>query len=182
MDSGRFREDLYYRLAVLEVRIPALRDRVDDIASLAKHLVQKIGHKLERERIDMDDAFLAKLQLYDWPGNVRELENVIERAIVRIGADNRLTAELLRLPNESASNLYGGHRPDEQGNPADQVKTLREVEKLAIIEALSACKGNIQQTASRLGIGRNTLYRKLEEYTLVIPGSALHARRLMVRS
>ncbi|HKS72739.1 MAG TPA: sigma 54-interacting transcriptional regulator [Terriglobales bacterium] len=182
VESGRFREDLYYRLAVLEVRIPALRERAEDVDDLAKRLVQKIGGKLDRKRVDIEEAFFAKLHLYPWPGNVRELENVIERAIVRMGAGDLLTAELLQLPNENSAPLPRT-RQSATGEPTpDRIKTLREVEKTAILEALSVCQGNIQRTASRLGIGRNTLYRKLEEYALLSPGSGRPAARLMMRS
>lgn len=182
VESGHFREDLYYRLAVLEVRIPSLRERVDDIADLARHLVQKIARKLERNLVEIDEAFFAKLRLYPWPGNVRELENVIERAIVRMEADNLLTAELLQLPNEASYRVHSTHQPAPAEAATEQIKTLREVEKLAIIEALSACRGNIQQTASRLGIGRNTLYRKVEEYGLLSPSSMRRMPRQLVHS
>jgi sigma-54 dependent transcriptional regulator, acetoin dehydrogenase operon transcriptional activator AcoR len=177
VEGGAFREDLYYRLAVLEVRVPPLRERMEDLASLAKCLVAKIATRLERDDVRIDDSFLATLHGYTWAGNVRELENVIERAMVRIGPDNILTAELLQAPEHPGSKP---HPPDCKVaaviRTGEDVRPLREVEKQAIAEALNACRGNIQRTAARLGIGRNTLYRKMQEYALA-PAGPSHSRR-----
>ena len=173
-----FREDLYYRLAVLEVRVPPLRERMEDLPNLVKCLVAKVAARLERDDVRIDDSFLAKLNEYTWPGNVRELENVIERAMVLVGPDNVLAAELLQAP-EPASAKPNPPRCEAASavRAWEDVKSLREVEKQAIAEALSAFRGNIQHTAARLGIGRNTLYRKMQEYGLV-PPSATHSRRI----
>jgi len=182
VERGAFREDLYYRLAVLEVRVPPLRDRIQDIPDLASCLVAKVSSKLQRDVIRIDDSFLSKLSSYTWPGNVRELENVIERAIVRLHHDDMLTADLVELPNEGSGNLRNP-RPEPRTTeaPATQVKSLREVEKQAIAEALRLCNGNIQRTAARLGIGRNTLYRKMEEYGLLPPDSARRSSKALTR-
>jgi len=171
VERGAFREDLYYRLAVLEVHIPPLRERVEDIGELAKCLVGKVAAKLERNDVRIDNSFLAKLNDYTWPGNVRELENAIERAIVRMGSDNILTAELLHAPDNAVVNVTPPHceplAPSRQVQ--EDVRPLRELEKEAIARALIVCHGNIRRTAAQLGIGRNTLYRKMEEYELVPP-------------
>lgn len=163
---GTFREDLYYRLSVLEILVPPLRDRLSDIPELAQRLAVKIVAKLNRPPVLIEDGFLTKLATYNWPGNIREMENSIERAIVRIGDGNILSAEALSLTGQPAA----PPTPARQNAPAlpPPAQTLVEIERLAITEALAACGGNIVRTAARLGICRNTLYRKIEEYRLKI--------------
>jgi transcriptional regulator of acetoin/glycerol metabolism len=179
VERGAFREDLYYRVAVLEVRVPPLRERMEDFASLTKCLVAKIATRLERDNIRIDDSFQAKLHGYTWPGNVRELENVIERAMVRMGTDNVLSAELLQAPEYPSAKPHPPLCEIAAAIPSgEDVRPLWEVEKQAIAEALSACRGNIQRTAVRLGIGRNTLYRKIQEYELAPPGLSHSQRNL----
>lgn len=182
VERSAFREDLYYRLAVLEVRVPPLRERMEDLAKLAKCLVSKVAAKLERDNVRIDDSFLAKLNGYTWPGNVRELENVIERAMVRMGPDNVLTAELLVAPEDVIASPTPPHcKPGAATRAGKDVRPLWEVEKQAIVEALSVCRGNVQRTAARLGIGRNTLYRKMEEYELA-PSGPSHCHRNVPKS
>jgi transcriptional regulator with PAS, ATPase and Fis domain len=163
IEAGRFREDLYYRLAVLEVKIPPLRERNEDIPQLARCLIAKISTRLERPSVEIAEDCLQKLATYSWPGNVREMENVLERAIIRTRGCPILTAKHLDLPAEgsrptSASAVVG------RTHPAQAASSLRDIEKQAIAEALSVCCGNIKQTAARLGVARNTLYRKMEDY------------------
>ena len=175
VERGTFREDLYYRVAVLEVRIPPLRERMEDIADLAKCLTAKLAAKLERDDVRLEDGFLKKLTTYSWPGNVRELENIIERSMVRMHPDNVLAATLLQLPSDLPCNApFSTQAESPARTTPDEVKPLWEVEKHAIAAALDLCQGNIQRTASRLCIGRNTLYRKMEEYDLILPS---HTRR-----
>ncbi|MGB7136756.1 MAG: sigma-54-dependent Fis family transcriptional regulator [Acidobacteriaceae bacterium] len=170
VELGRFREDLYYRLAVLEVKIPPLRERTEDIPDLARSLIARVTRRLERPAVTIAGDALDKLAEYPWPGNVREMENVLERALIRARSSLTLTAEHIALP-------VGGIRP---GNlsardrippacplPESHVPIrLRDVEKRAIAEALRLCRGNIRQTAAQLGIARNTLYRKMQEFDL----------------
>jgi len=152
---GNFRQDLYYRLNVLEIRIPALRERIEDLPALTRHLVGRISAKLNRSDIAIKDCFLNKIQSYSWPGNIRELENTIERAIIRSDASGVLTSDLL--------DIYGP-QPLKTETRTTEIRSLREVEKDVILEALDFFNGNIQKAAAKLGIGRNTLYRKLKEY------------------
>ena len=171
VQSGRFREDLYYRLAVLEITVPPLRERLEDIPLLARCLVNKISFKFERGPIEMDPGFVRKLVSYKWPGNVREMENAIERAIVQMGNERILDASNLAQPNEPAAPV--GERTPEvpKSDPtAWESMTLRDIEKQAIAEALTSCSGNIKKTAARLGIARNTLYRKMKEHRLLALG------------
>ena len=158
VQRGTFREDLYYRLNVLEMRIPPLRDRLDDLPLLAEHLVRKISQRVGRTGIRTDDGFLQQTRSYSWPGNIRELENAIERAIVRAGDDGLLSVPIpSRLSPEPS-----GTEP----RPATEIRSLNEVERELIAEALAFYQGNIQRASTKLGICRNTLYRKMRDYNL----------------
>ncbi len=163
VEAGRFREDLYYRLAVLELKIPPLRERAGDFPKLARCLMGKICARLERPPVRIADDCIEKLTTYAWPGNVREMENVLERALIHARGCPVLTADDLVLP-------AAGARPAAEREAGTQSRqkasSLREIEKQAIGEALMACRGNIKQTAARLGIARNTLYRKMQDYGL----------------
>jgi transcriptional regulator with PAS, ATPase and Fis domain len=169
VQQGRFRHDLYYRLHVLDIRIPALRERVDDILAIGRHLVEKIAARLNVGPIRIESSFLKQLQSHSWPGNVRELENTIERAIIRAGEEGVLTADLIDFDGQEAPLALA----EEEVAPVKllpegptPVKSLREVEKEMISKALAVYKGNIQKASAKLGIGRNTLYRKIKEYGL----------------
>ncbi len=160
VQRGTFRQDLYYRLNVLEIRVPALRERLDDIPALTAHLTRQIVARLNRGEIRTDVHFLNTLMAHSWPGNVRELENTLERAIVRVGDDRVLRAEILDFAadeNPSAS-------PVAAKRDTAAIKSLRDSEKELICDALAAYEGNIRQAAAKLGIGRNTFYRKMKEY------------------
>jgi sigma-54 dependent transcriptional regulator, acetoin dehydrogenase operon transcriptional activator AcoR len=155
-DQGRFRQDLFYRMNVLEIVIPPLRARMEDVPMLAAHLADKIAVRFNRSVL-LEQDFLTKLQSYTWPGNVRELENAIERAIIRAGDSGVLTAALLDPPTREVPPTESRSVP---------LKSLRDAEKDIIAEALAFFAGNIQKTAAKLGIGRNTLYRKMKEYRI----------------
>jgi transcriptional regulator of acetoin/glycerol metabolism len=169
VEAGRFREDLYYRLAVLEVKIPPLRERMEDIPALARCLIGKISTRLERPPAEVSLEFLQKLASYSWPGNVREMENVLERTLIHTRGCTTLTADHLELPAAGVSHVAEHEcSPRRLATPQAQSSgSLRDVEKQAIAEALDFCCGNIKQTAARLGIARNTLYRKMLDYGLL---------------
>jgi len=156
--AGRFREDLFYRLNVLNLRIPPLRERLEDIPVLARNLSCKIAARMKVDGKDFDAGLLDKLKSYSWPGNVRELENAIERAINLAGDDPVLRSEHFDLPAPDAKLNVG--LPTETATP----RPLGEVEKEMILTAVSFYEGNIQKAAASLGISRNTLYRKMKEY------------------
>jgi PAS domain S-box-containing protein len=164
-ERGTFREDLYYRLAVLEIVVPPLRDRLEDIPLLAERIAIKLTSRLERGPVRIEEAFARKLCSYGWPGNVRELENVIERAINRAGSGGVLSVDLLELPSDRHPRAPPLAPPPREAAGA-QVRPLRELEREAVAEALSSCGGNVLRAAAKLGIGRNTLYRKIERYHL----------------
>jgi DNA-binding NtrC family response regulator len=160
VQQGNFRQDLYYRLNVLGMRIPSLRERPEDYELLTRHLVRKLALKLEKGAVRIDEGFFRKIESHGWPGNIRELENALERALIRSGAGGVLCAEMLDFCC-CAPQLA---RKAEAAPP--EISSLRDGEKRLICEALAAYDYNIQKVAAKLGIGRNTLYRKMKEYGL----------------
>lgn len=155
--AGRFREDLYYRLAVLEVRIPALREHATDIPALTHHLAGRIAEKLKVRPNPIQPGFVEKLETHSWPGNVRELENAIERAMIEAGEDTALTADLLRFGK--------GTKPlRAAAAETARIRSLQAAEEDEVRRALVHCQGNILQASKLLGICRNTLYRKMKKY------------------
>lgn len=171
VEAGRFREDLYYRVAVLEVKIPPLRERIEDIPLLVRCLIRKICMRLERPPLEIAEDGIQKLSAYSWPGNVREMENILERAIVGMRGGTYLKAENVDLPHSSPQRVREesvGSIPESPLKISQRpLRSLREVEKQAIAEALCFCGGNIKKAAAHLGIARNTLYRKMEDFHLL---------------
>ena len=156
MRAGRFREDLYHRLAVFPIRIPPLRERLADIVPLAEDLLARIARQLGRPGLALDDAAHARLLSYAWPGNVRELGNVLERAAIL--AEGAVIGAELILTGPLASAFPSA------GSAA--IEKLEDMEKDAIRRMLALTGGNRKQTAARLGIGLRTLYDKLKVYDL----------------
>jgi transcriptional regulator of acetoin/glycerol metabolism len=151
-----FRKDLYYRLSVINIELPPLRERKEDIPLLAHYLLGEICRQHQRPSIGIEDKVLKALAKYDWPGNARELNNVLEHAVV-FSEGNCI----------SLDDLPGNTFPagDLAWNKAGK---LEEYEKAAIITALHQCEGNISHTAKNLGVARNTLYRKLKKFGIDI--------------
>ncbi|MEZ6064429.1 MAG: sigma-54 dependent transcriptional regulator [Planctomycetaceae bacterium] len=182
VEHERFREDLYYRLNVLPIYLPPLRERVEDIPALAEHFLTRYCAENGRNvRIISGDA-MGYLKAYTWPGNVRELQNYIERAIVLAEGDTLSSEYLpthvrgeapLRLGRVNRSDLESmcaeyvsralGENPDE-GVAYNAVIGL--VEKELIMQVLRVCQGTQTKTALKLGINRNTLHKKIEEHSL----------------
>jgi len=156
VQQGRFRDDLYYRLNVIEIRLPALRERREDIPLLAEHFVEKIASELGKDISGISADALKVLIAHDWPGNVRELENVIERAIVTSHSD-MLEAEDFAWLNKRPGMEQSWEVPD---------ISLNELERRAIIAVLERKKGNVKEAAASLGIDRSTLYDKLKRYEI----------------
>lgn len=157
VSSGKFRADLFYRLNVVTINIPPLRNRLDDIELLTYHLVDKICNRLGKYIKHVSDEALMYLKNYDWPGNIRELENVLERAINIL--DKEVIIEARHLPKEITGRLING-----------ELKPLRDVvahaEALAIKDALRMSKGNKSKACRALGISRAALYDKMEKYNI----------------
>jgi len=152
---GRFREDLYFRLAVFPIRVPALRERREDIGDLAQHLLARAARELHHPVPLLADDARAHLEAYAWPGNVRELRNVLERALILHDVDV-LHAE--HLPLQATVEA----QPVAAGGPV--LRPLADVEREHVLRVLDACGGHRQRAAETLGIGRATLFRKLKEY------------------
>ncbi|CAG1770793.1 hypothetical protein BAC2_01284, partial [uncultured bacterium] len=156
--EGKFRDDLYYRLNVISITLPPLRDRREDIPLLAETFIERLAHELGKEITGITDGALRILMNYDWPGNVRELENAIERAMV--------TAKSKLLTEEDCA--FVGAKPavgaDEWTIPPNM--TLEEAENRIISATLQRTRGNITETAGILGIDRSTLYDRLKKYNI----------------
>jgi two-component system response regulator HydG len=150
---GTFRKELYYRLNVVTIRIPPLRARKEDIPALVQHFMARYREG-ESDIAGMSDEAMGRLLQYPWPGNVRELENCIQRALA-------VSAGPLIQEGELSSNVlnYRG-----EASKAEEVATLRRMERQAILQALETTEGDRARAARLLGIGKSTIYRKLKEY------------------
>jgi two-component system response regulator FlrC len=156
--AGTFREDLYHRLAVFPIRIPALRERRQDIPPLAAQLLRRIGDELGRPGVTLSPEAIARLTAADWSGNVRELRNVLERAVIL--SEGR-TIDVAHLWLEAAAPPGPA-----AGAPRLPSVPLDELERMAIEQALADTGGNRKDAAAQLGIGLRTLYDKLKRYGL----------------
>ena len=154
--SGTFRKELYFRLNVVSIKLPPLRERREDIAALVRFFLAK--HRASEVGITgVSEEVMGRLVNYDWPGNVRELENCIQRALA-LGS-----APQIRVVDLPSSLLYF---VGQQARDPVAVATLRELEQRHILQALEATKGDRQRAAKLLGIGKTTIYRKIKEYGL----------------
>ncbi len=156
--DGTFRRDLFFRLNVLTLRIPALRERRQDIPLLVAHFLERIGRDAGIEKTISDDALKALLN-YDWPGNVRELENSLERACALSSANEIQMRDLPTQIYSAPIDLLGMSQPTNGG-----IVPMAELEKQSILAALAQVNGDKMLAARLLGIGKTTLYRKLKEY------------------
>jgi DNA-binding NtrC family response regulator len=154
IQAARFRQDLYYRLRVVEIRVPPLRDRRGDILPLAHAFLESMAARMGRKVTGFTPAAAQQLLRYAWPGNVRELENAVERATVLAAASQ---VDVGDLPPEVGLALPEAFAPDRS-------RTLAEVERDYILAVVQASAGNRTKAAATLGIGVATLYRKLKEY------------------
>ncbi len=161
--SGRFRQDLFYRVNVVTIHLPPLRERISDIPLLADHFLRKYAAEVGKEVLRFSDEARAVLQRYDWPGNVRELENVVERAVV-LARGRTVDAEL--LPASLLRERQDEGEPAGEYRPQSLKSALEEPEKRIIEAALRANNWNRKQTADLLEINRTTLYKKMKHYGL----------------
>jgi two-component system, NtrC family, response regulator HydG len=149
--EGRFRQDLLYRINTVEMQIPALYERVEDIPMLAIHFLNYYSKKYRKEVLSMTPEAITKLKKYPWPGNVRELQHALERAVIM--ADSNVLQE--------SDFLFS-----RKGNDAAEADTLKlnEVERAAVVKAIQLHNGNISKAAEELGLTRASLYRRMEKY------------------
>ena len=162
VEQGHFREDLLYRLNVITLFVPALRDRPGDVEVLAKRFFTELSRAFDREGLQLSTEALEVLARYDWPGNVRELRNILERLVLLVTGEEVTAAEALEV-------LYGAALPSLGGAREVDLKALvEEVEREAIRRMLAACGQNQSVAARRLGISRRALIYKMQRYG--IPG------------
>ncbi|MEX0891261.1 MAG: sigma-54 dependent transcriptional regulator [Gemmatimonadota bacterium] len=151
--EGRFREDLLYRLNTVEIHVPALRERPDDVAVLALHFLRRQAVRYKKDVAEFDREALQALREYTWPGNVRELEHVVERAVL-MAQGPRVRVQDLGLRGR----VDGAERLEEM--------TLEEAERYLIQKALDRCQKNVSRAAEALGLSRSALYRRLQQYDI----------------
>jgi DNA-binding NtrC family response regulator len=156
--EGRFRDDLYYRLNVIGVHIPPLRERIEDVPLLAQEFVDRLAHELGREVSGISEEALRLLMDHDWPGNVRELENAVERALVTCKSGILGASDFAFLSRTAGA--PGGAAALPPG------LTLQEMEKDYIAATLGRLQGNVKAAAEALGIDRSTLYEKIKRYEI----------------
>jgi DNA-binding NtrC family response regulator len=152
--AGRFRQDLFFRLNTVEIHMPPLRERPEDIESLAAHFLTLYAHRYRKPLARFEPAASDLLRSYDWPGNVRELDHVVQRAVLLARSDEVKAADLGLRPARE-----GGERRLEE-------MSLEEVERLLIQKALKRFGGNVSQAAEVLGLSRSALYRRMQKYEI----------------
>ncbi len=165
--AGRFREDLYYRLNVMTITIPPLRERPEDLGILCEHILRGLERRYGWDRLAISPEAMAAIGGAPWPGNVRQLENALARAAVAARGRVILPEHLDPAGPAASPSLPGGSRPDDPPLPLRAV--LAEVERRTIQDALSSCEGNRTRAAKRLGISRRQLFDKVKEYDLHVP-------------
>ena len=163
--DGRFRDDLYYRLAVFRVHLPALRERTDDILMLADHFLGEFAGRMGRGESGLSPEARDLLVARHWPGNIRELQNAIERALILADGGLISAAHLgIAAPAPTAAVSLSG--PAAVPSPPPVIQSLAEVEKQSVLEALRRAKGNKSRAAAALGLGRTQLYTLLRRFGL----------------
>jgi two-component system, NtrC family, response regulator HydG len=161
--EGSFRDDLFYRLNVIPIRIPAMAERADDVAPLTDYFLRKIAADMKRPAITISQYAIEKLMSHTWPGNVRELENTLKRAVA-LSHNGQIEADQIIFSPS--------HQPGSPSTsitlmaPAPAGKSLAETQRSKIVQALEENSWNFTQTAQELGIGRTTLWRKIKKYNL----------------
>lgn len=186
VNEGRFREDLYWRLNVVPIVIPPLRQRQEDIPALVAHFLNIYSEKNEKHVVHIQPEVLQLLQAHDWPGNVRELQNYVERAVAMAEGDeftvDLLPESVLGRPQRRGGRMRGGDietlvydvvqqgisAPSPEGGPEIGLheRIVSRVEKELIVQVMQQCNNVQTKAATRLGINRNTLRSKLQEYNL----------------
>lgn len=156
IEAGNFRADLFYRIGVMKIELPALRERPEDIPLFAEYFIRDYARKMKRNITEVSAAFMERLKEYPFPGNIRELRNVIERAVI-LSEGQKLTES--QLPKE-----FFPEKPGILGIPEESTGKLETIEKQHILKILKQTGGNKTRAAELLGIGITTLYRKLQRY------------------
>ncbi|WP_286915472.1 sigma-54-dependent transcriptional regulator [Flavobacterium sp. UBA4197] len=160
IETGHFRQDLYYRLSVFQIQLPSLKERTSDIALLASHFLAIFSLKMNKKIKTLSDDFISLLKLHNWPGNIRELKNVLERSVILETGDtltrSSLPIEIQQLQEDGQTGAL----------PILSAFSLASAEKIHIQKVLNYTNGNKTETARLLNIALTTLYRKLDEYKI----------------
>ncbi|MBO3697145.1 sigma-54 dependent transcriptional regulator [Roseivirga sp. E12] len=152
--ENEFRQDLLYRINTVEIKLPPLRERTEDIEPIAQHFLKMYGKKYRKDKMRLNETTLNKLRRYSWPGNVRELQHAIERAVIMANSHLLAPEDFLLI-----------ERPTQNVIASDNYN-IEEMEKQAIQNAVRNAEGNLTKAAQALGLGRSTLYRKMSKYGL----------------
>ncbi|MCZ6692908.1 MAG: sigma-54 dependent transcriptional regulator [Bacteroidetes bacterium] len=152
IDAGEFRQDLLYRLNTVEINLPPLRERPEDVSLLLKFFLKQYGNKYHKSGLKASSSTIRKLEKYYWPGNIREFQHAVERAII--------------MSNSSVLNPEDFLVSSPKTVPSKSSLKVEDLEKSAIVNALEKCHGNLTKAAVELGFGRSTLYRKINKYGL----------------
>ncbi|MEM8565604.1 MAG: sigma-54 dependent transcriptional regulator [Bacteroidota bacterium] len=150
--NQKFRQDLLYRINTVEIKLPALRERVEDIPLLTEHFLKIYKKKYQKPELTIDKGVISKIQKYQWPGNIRELQHAVERAVILCEENHIGSPQLFITTNLPTSNQKA------------KIKTLDEMERDFILESLELNKGNVTQTAQTLGLTRTALYRRMNKH------------------
>jgi DNA-binding NtrC family response regulator len=157
VEAGKFRRDLYFRLNTVEISLPALRDRVEDIPVLARYFLRFHAERYRKNLSNFSSEADQLLLRYPWPGNVRELDHTVERAVLMADSDQIEARDLGLVPAGSTTNST---------TAGLEQLTMEEIEKLLIKKALDRYRGNVRRAAEALGLSRSTFYRRLQEFGL----------------
>jgi DNA-binding NtrC family response regulator len=153
IEAGRFRQDLLFRLNTIEIRLPPLRDRREDVVPLATHFLRQHAGRYRKHFTGFDEGAVKALLAHPWPGNVRELDHAVERAVLMASEETVRASDL-------------GLRAGREGAPRLEDMSLEDVEALLIKKALARFDGNVSHAAEALGLSRSALYRRLQRYGL----------------
>ena len=164
VDSGKFREDLYYRLNIIPVDLPPLRERIEDLAALSDRLLGLVAERLGREKKSLAEAALARLSRHAWPGNVRELRNILERAAV-LAPSSTIEVEDLQLDGVLTENAAISADLELPFSEAKR-QTVEIFERQYLSDALREHEGNVSRTAGAIGMVRQSLQQKIRELGL----------------
>ena len=161
--QGRFREDLYYRLNVINIRVPSLRERKEDIYDIAMDFIERFNKELDKNVTGISQPAMRVLRDFNWPGNIRELKNVIERAMNRCDGD---TLKAMHF-KEDFMRGHGEAEYDEQGSGGESLEVIRNrAERKAIVEALIRSRGNKVKAAAELSISRSLIHKKIRKFQI----------------
>lgn len=165
IEEGRFREDLYYRINLITVHLPPLRERKDDIPALAAYFINKQCEANALPPVTLSDDAVKRLKSFSYPGNIRQLKNIVERAVLMSGK-SVITAEDIELPAEHSTLHTPNSTQNTEHSTLNTISTLEEQERTAIENAMKEYDGNLSKVAEALGLSRGALYRRLEKYNL----------------